>query len=171
MAELKPKSGLNGAPAVLYDPKCVSRRSLLLLASRARLLILSVSAGELGCAPPLRIKSATMALGKSKTPPQIRGLNEVGRYAIGIQWADGHDSIFPLENLRRGCPCNVCVGAVEGELPPTAQRLLHLSRLGGAAVYLEWIDGHETLYTTSQLRQICRCALCVQEPERPITGS
>lgn len=112
-----------------------------------------------------------MAFGKSKTPPRIRGLNEVGRYAIGIQWADGHDSIFPLENLRRGCPCNTCDGAVEGEIPAAAQRLLHLSRLGETAVYLEWIDGHETLYTTAQLRQICRCALCEQEPERPITGS
>jgi len=111
-----------------------------------------------------------MALGKSKTPQRIRGLNEVGRYAIGIQWADGHDSIFPLENLRRYCPCNTCAGAVEGEIPAAAQRLLLLSRLGEAALYLEWIDGHETLYTTGQLRQICRCALCVQEPERPITG-
>jgi len=112
-----------------------------------------------------------MALGKSKTPPRIRGLNEVGRYAIGIQWIDGHDSIFPLENLRRYCPCNACAGGVQGEISVAAQRLHQLSRLGDAAVYLGWVDGHETLYTTAQLREICRCALCVQEPERPITGS
>ena len=111
-----------------------------------------------------------MAVAKSKTPPRIRGLNEVGRYAIGIQWADGHDSIFPLDSLRRGCPCNACAGDVEGELPPAARRLLQLSRLGDTAVYLAWTDGHETLYTTAQLREICRCALCVQEPEHPITG-
>jgi DUF971 family protein len=112
-----------------------------------------------------------MALGKSKTPPKIRGLNEVGRYAIGIQWTDGHDSIFPLENLRRYCPCNACAGGLQGESSAAAQRLLQLSRLGDAAVYLGWVDGHETLYTTAQLRETCRCALCVQEPERPITGS
>ena len=111
-----------------------------------------------------------MALGKSKTSPRIRGLNEVGRYAVGIQWVDGHESIYPLENLRRYCPCNVCAGAAEGEIPNAAQRLLQLSRLGDVAVYLSWVDGHETLYTTAQLREICRCALCVQEPERPITG-
>jgi DUF971 family protein len=111
-----------------------------------------------------------MALGKSKTPPRIRGLNEVGRYAIGIQWADGHESIFPLQNLRRYCPCNACGGAAEGEIQPAAQRLLQFSRLGEVAVYLAWLDGHETLYTTAQLREACRCALCVQEPERPITG-
>jgi DUF971 family protein len=118
----------------------------------------------------LGIKSATMVLEKSKTLPRIRGLNEVGRYAIGIQWTDGHESIFPLENLRRGCPCNTCAGAIEGDITAPAQRLVHFSRLGEVAVYLEWLDGHETLYTTVQLRQLCRCALCVQEPERPITG-
>jgi DUF971 family protein len=117
------------------------------------------------------LKSATMALKKSKTPPRIRGMNEVGRYAVGIQWTDGHDSIFPLENLRRYCPCNACGGAVEGKLSSEAQRLLQLSRLGEAAIYLAWVDGHESLYTMAQLRQTCRCALCVQEPERPITGS
>jgi len=111
-----------------------------------------------------------MAFSKSKIAPKIRGLNEVGRYAIGVQWTDGHDSIFPLENLRRYCPCNACAVAAENETSPTGQRLLQLSRMGDAGVYLAWVDGHETLYTTVQLRQICRCAFCVQEPERPITG-
>ncbi len=111
-----------------------------------------------------------MAIGKSKTVPRIRGLNEVGRYAIGVQWADGHESIFPLRNLRNACPCNTCVAA-EGNDSAESQRLLQLSRLGDSAVYLAWADGHETLYTTVQLRDLCRCALCVQEPERPITGN
>ena len=31
-------------------------------------------------------------------------------------------------------------------------------------------DGHETLYTTTQLRDLCGCAYCVKEPEKPITG-
>src|SRR5215472_10399174 len=99
-------------------------------------------------------QSATMPVEKSKTPPRIRGLNEVGRYAIGIQWTDGHESIFPLENLRRYCPCNACAGSVEGEIPAPAGRLLQLARLGEVAVYLSWVDGHETLYTNAQLRGI-----------------
>ena len=111
-----------------------------------------------------------MALGKSKTSPKIRGLNEVGRYAVGVQWADGHDSIYPLENLRRYCPCNACGGRIDGEIPPASQRLKQLARLGEAAVFLEWVDGHETLYTMAQLRDLCRCAYCAGEPEKPITG-
>ena len=111
-----------------------------------------------------------MPLVKSKTPPQIRGLNEVGRYAVGVKWADGHESIYPLENLRRYCPCNACGGRVDGEIPPASQRLMQLSRLGEAAVFLAWADRHDTPYTMVQLRELCRCAFCAGEPERPITG-
>ncbi len=102
--------------------------------------------------------------------PKIKVLNEVGRYAIGVQWADGHDSIYPLENLRRRCPCVACRGHIDGELPPASQRLKHLARMGDSAMFIGWADGHETLYTNAQLRALCRCAHCVAEPERPITG-
>ena len=111
-----------------------------------------------------------MPLPKSKTPPKIRALNEVGRYAVGVQWIDGHDSIYPLETLRRYCPCNLCGGRVDGEIPAASQRLMQLSRLGDTAVFLAWADGHDTLFTMAQLRDLCRCALCAGEPDRPITG-
>lgn len=33
----------------------------------------------------------------------------VGRYAISIQWSDGHDSgIYSYETLRELCPCEQC---------------------------------------------------------------
>ena len=123
-----------------------------------------------------------MPLAKSKTSsevqnpsssakvPAIKGLNEVGRYAVGVQWVDGHDSIFPLENLRRFCPCNECGGEVDGSIPEGHQRMLQLSRLGTTGLYIGWADGHETLYTTTQLRERCRCAYCAGEPDKPITG-
>jgi DUF971 family protein len=104
------------------------------------------------------------------TAPKIKSLNEVGRYAVGVQWTDGHDSIYPLENLRRHCPCDACKGAVAGEIPPASQRLAQFTRLGDAGVFMAWADGHETLYTMRELRDLCRCAYCVAEPARPITG-
>ena len=103
-------------------------------------------------------------------PSSIKALNEIGRYAIGVQWSDGHDSIYPLENLRRHCPCLSCKSEVAREIPQEGQRLRQLVRLGEASVFLSWNDGHETLYTLEQLRAICGCAYCFAEPERPITG-
>ncbi len=111
-----------------------------------------------------------MAASKSK-PLTIKGLNEVGRYAVGVQWSDGHDSIYPLENLRRHCPCLSCNGEVAGEIPAAGQHLRQLVRLGENAVFLSWNDGHETLYTLPELRLLCRCAYCVREPDKPITGA
>ncbi len=110
-----------------------------------------------------------MPSSKSK-PLSIKGLNEIGRYAVGVQWSDGHDSIYPLENLRRFCPCLSCKGQVSGEIQQEAQRLRQLVRLGEDSMFLGWNDGHETLYTLPRLRSICRCAYCVGEPEKPITG-
>jgi hypothetical protein len=43
-------------------------------------------------------------------------------------------------------------------------------RLGENGVFIGWVDGHETLYTAADLRSLCRCAYCVAEPEKPITG-
>jgi len=111
----------------------------------------------------------SMPSNKSR-PPSIKSVSEVGRYAVAAQWGDGHDSIFPLENLRRYCPCLLCKGEVEGEIPTDAQRLRQLVRLGEESVFLGWNDSHETIYTLAQLRALCRCAYCVGEPEKPITG-
>jgi DUF971 family protein len=110
-----------------------------------------------------------MALIKPKNP-KIKSLNEVGRYAVGVQWTDGHDSIFPLENLRRYCPCDNCTGTAPQAIGAESQGMRQFTRLGEQAVFIGWADGHETIYTTRQLRDVCHCAYCVAEPERPITG-
>ena len=39
----------------------------------------------------------------------------VGRYAISIQWSDGHDTgIYSYETLRQLCPCEICQPARDG---------------------------------------------------------
>src|SRR5260370_32775980 len=100
-----------------------------------------------------------MALIKPKNP-KIKSLNEVGRYAVGVQWTDGHDSIYPLDNLRRWCPCDECGGDVGKDLAAESQRMRQFTRLGEQAVFIGWGDGHATIYTTRQRRENCQCAHC-----------
>ncbi len=81
----------------------------------------------------------------------------VGRYAVGVTWADGHGSIYPFEPLRRDCPCGACGGA--SPLGPEATWPEAITRTPeGLAV--RWRDGHQSLYPYASLRGRCRCAAC-----------
>lgn len=98
---------------------------------------------------------------------RIEKLTEVGRYALGVVWADGHDSILPFKNLRRACPCETCAIAPSEE---GSERLARVEVLGGRSLFLRWADGHESLLLLDEVRALCRCARCVGEPDYPITG-
>ena len=43
----------------------------------------------------------------------------VGRYALGVDWADDHGSIYPFEHLRRACPCGACADVATPGTPAT----------------------------------------------------
>ncbi|MFP6663100.1 MAG: gamma-butyrobetaine hydroxylase-like domain-containing protein [Deltaproteobacteria bacterium] len=104
---------------------------------------------------------------------QIRSQSPMGRYALNIHWTDGHESILPLRSLRAHCPCEACAAIrAEEEQPPGSPEIALLSseEIGEDNIYLNWSDGHETWYLLRELRSLCRCAFCVGEPERPITG-
>ena len=104
-------------------------------------------------------------------PARVEKLTEVGRYALGVVWGDGHDSILPFRNLRRACPCDACAGTPgDAPLPPEAERLARLELLGERGLFLCWGDGHETVLLVDEVRALCRCARCVGEPDYPLTG-
>ncbi|HEY2385706.1 MAG TPA: gamma-butyrobetaine hydroxylase-like domain-containing protein [Candidatus Binatia bacterium] len=120
---------------------------------------------------------------KRPPTPAMKTLTEVGRYALGIGWGDGHESILPYRHLRAHCPCDACRAAAEdrtagapagpasapGAAPPR-ERLDAFDRLGDTTLVLRWADGHESLFVDEELRALCRCAYCAGEPEYPITG-
>lgn len=42
-------------------------------------------------------------------------INLVGRYAVSIEWSDGHDAgIYSYQTLRALCPCPSCAGDAAG---------------------------------------------------------
>jgi DUF971 family protein len=103
---------------------------------------------------------------------RIAGLKAVGRYALGVDWADRHDSIFPYRTLRLACPCDVCAAEPPEtrRLAPGAEELRTVEVLGERSIFLGWADGHETVLTLGELRALCRCARCAGEPDYPLSG-
>ena len=102
---------------------------------------------------------------------RIERLKEVGRYALGVEWADRHDSILPYRQLRLACPCERCAAAPPPtELPAAAEQPRRLEQLGEESLFIGWADGHDTLLLLVELRALCRCSRCVAEPSFPISG-
>lgn len=100
---------------------------------------------------------------------RIEKLTQVGRYAFGVVWGDGHDSILPHRTVRLVCPCEECEG-VQAEPHGAAAEPKRVDLLGEESLFVEWADGHETLLLLTELRALCRCARCVGEPDYPISG-
>jgi DUF971 family protein len=81
----------------------------------------------------------------------------VGRYALGITWADQHGSIYPFDRLRRACPCGGCA-ALETLTPAMAWPRDIGKR--GEGLTVTWTDEHQSLYRYPELRAACHCAAC-----------
>ena len=79
-----------------------------------------------------------------------------------MRWADAVVSCFPLESLRRHCPCAACVEEGTGRklldpaTIPADIRPERIEPVGNYAVRFVWSDGHDTgLYTWKTLRELC----------------
>ena len=47
---------------------------------------------------------------------KLVGANQVGSYALGLSWADGHQTgIYTWESLRAMCECEICVPRTFGQ--------------------------------------------------------
>ena len=83
-------------------------------------------------------------------PNRPRDVHLVGRYALGVDWTDGHGSIYPFDHLRRACPCGACAdaGDAAGRRPPGPRR----SRSSTPRLRVVWTDAHESTLPYAELR-------------------
>jgi len=91
------------------------------------------------------------------SPDVPRDVHLVGRYALGITWADDHGSIYPFEALRRGCGCGGC--ADRAAVTPAMTWPQDIRRTD-AGLAVTWSDAHASVYPYAELRALCRCAAC-----------
>jgi len=88
-----------------------------------------------------------------------------------VVWDDGHESYYPLEMLRRACPCAACSGEPDlfgrmamGPAPrysPASFQLASLTPIGNYALQPNWADGHGYgMWAFDRLRAICPCDEC-----------
>ena len=104
----------------------------------------------------MTIKKLSIPLLGQPDPNVPADVHLVGRYAIGVTWADTHGSIYPFEKLRRDCPCGACAGVAT--LSAAAAWPKDIAR--GDGLHVTWGDGHVSVYPFSDLRGLCRCAGC-----------
>ena len=83
-----------------------------------------------------------------------------------VVWDDGHESYYPLEDLRRACPCAVCsgepdlFGRIYGGAPqryaPASFIIDRIDPIGNYALQPAWADGHAWgIWTFENLRKFC----------------
>jgi len=91
------------------------------------------------------------------SPDVPRDVHLVGRYALGVTWADDHGSIYPFEPLRRACGCGACATL---EAVTEAATWPQSIRRTEAGLTVTWADAHASVYPYAELRALCRCAAC-----------
>ena len=94
------------------------------------------------------------------TPTDIR---QAGPARLSIRWADGHESVFDVRELRLACACASCIDEWTGEhrLDPASVpddvRPRSIRGVGRYAIQIDWSDGHSTgIYPFRRLRELDR---------------
>jgi DUF971 family protein len=95
-------------------------------------------------------------------PDEPKDVHLVGRYALGVTWADNHSSIYPFQRLRLDDPARA---QVDPAGPPEEALTEAMSwprdiKKAPDALRVTWSDDHVSVYPFPALRALCRCAGC-----------
>lgn len=91
---------------------------------------------------------------------------------LQVTWADGHQSLYETEYLRRRCPCAHCAGEMgrpgvvgrDTVFTPRQVALEGIEPLNRFGLQFTWGDGHDDgLFSYAYLRELCPCDECTAE--------
>jgi len=103
------------------------------------------------------IKGLRLPILGQPNPNQPKDVHLVGRYALGVTWADDHSSIYPFDRLRLDDPA---LESAPGEALTEAMGWPRDIKRLDEGLRVTWSDGHESVYPYGDLRALCRCAGC-----------
>ena len=91
---------------------------------------------------------------------RVREIGQLDQRTLGITWTDGTKNSYDVVDLRRRCPCALCIDEWTGEKRlkpadvPETVRPLRIDSVGSYALQIKFSDGHGTgIYTFQMLRQ------------------
>lgn len=90
---------------------------------------------------------------------------------LAVVWDDHHESYYPLEALRRACPCANCSGESDlfgrvskgsaQTMTPRSYEVNSIEPVGNYGIQMNWADGHGWgIWTFERLRAVCPCQEC-----------
>jgi DUF971 family protein len=119
------------------------------------------------------------SMAPSMTAPPQRITIDVAAQTLTLVWRDGHHTSFPLDALRRACPCASCMGGHDQMGTPPERELfllpslmrwerVRLEPVGGYGLRIVWDDGHDAgIHTWDRLRMLCPCESCAPDYGKP----
>jgi DUF971 family protein len=105
----------------------------------------------------MTIKGVRLPILGQPDPNEPKDVHLVGRYALGVTWADDHSSIYPFDRLRLDDPAG---GSERADALTHAMGWPRDIKRLHEGLRVTWSDDHESLYPYVLLRALCRCAGC-----------
>ena len=91
----------------------------------------------------------------------VKEIKQVDNRTLGITWTDNTSNSWDVVELRRNCPCALCIDewTHEKRLDPTkvaeTVRPIRVNSVGQYALSIQFSDGHNTgIYTFKLLRSL-----------------
>lgn len=91
---------------------------------------------------------------------RVKNIQQKDERTLWIQWSDNREQQWDVVNLRRSCPCAVCIDEWTGkktlkdEDVPDTVRPVSIKSVGRYALSIEFSDGHKTgIYTFEKLQE------------------
>lgn len=84
-------------------------------------------------------------------PDPVRVQVDSDAQTLAVEWADDHTSVFPLDALRRACPCAECQGKRVDVIQPPDEHNgspnrrwtdVQVEPAGSIGIRIQWDDGH-----------------------------